>query len=222
MLRGNLEGLEAGTYRKGDRKLRYRRQVCRRARQRADRRFPLGPPRLDIRRRWGTVAALEESRAQVQITRRDKRRVTRVFANLSDALPLGDAVNAISAAMDTEGHLPPGYEYSFSGDYEYMVEGQDAFSEAGMIAVILVILTLAAILESFRQPALILVTLPLGLVGMLWALALTGMTVEIFVIMGGVMLIGIVVNNAILIMDQFNIHVAEGVPRHRAMITSGL
>ena len=64
------------------------------------------------------------------------------------------------------------------------------------------------------------VTLPLALIGTLWALYLTGKTLEIFVLMSGVMLIGIVVNNAILIVDQFNIHVREGVPRHRAMITA--
>jgi HAE1 family hydrophobic/amphiphilic exporter-1 len=54
----------------------------------------------------------------------------------------------------------------------------------------------------------------------LWALALTGESLSIFVMMGIVMMIGIVVNNAILIMDQFNVHVAEGIPRHKAMITA--
>ena len=88
------------------------------------------------------------------------------------------------------------------------------------MAIILVVLTLAAILESFKQPVLILVTLPLSLVGVFWGLALAGMSMEIFVMMALVMLIGIVVNNAILIMDQFNVHVREGVPRHEAMISA--
>ena len=75
-------------------------------------------------------------------------------------------------------------------------------------------------LESFRQPALILVTIPLALIGVIWALAVAGGIFGIFEIMGIVMMVGIVVNNAILIMDQFNIHVSEGVPPHRAMITA--
>ena len=54
----------------------------------------------------------------------------------------------------------------------------------------------------------------------MWALALTGESLSIFVMMGIVMMIGIVVNNAILIMDQFNVQVAEGVPIHKAMITA--
>jgi HAE1 family hydrophobic/amphiphilic exporter-1 len=101
-----------------------------------------------------------------------------------------------------------------------MNEANAAFGEAGLIAVILVVLTLAAILESFKQPWLILVTLPLALIGVMWALALTGESISMFVLMGVVMMIGIVVNNAILIMDQFNVHVAEGVPIHKAMITA--
>jgi HAE1 family hydrophobic/amphiphilic exporter-1 len=89
-----------------------------------------------------------------------------------------------------------------------------------MIAIVLVILTLSAILESFKQPWLILVTLPLGLIGIMWSLALTGESISMFVLMGTVMMIGIVVNNAILIMDQFNVHVLEGIPVHKAMITA--
>ena len=101
-----------------------------------------------------------------------------------------------------------------------MAEAGAAFGEAGLIAIILVVLTLAAILESFKQPWLILVTIPLALIGVMWALALTGESISMFVLMGVVMMFGIVVNNAILIMDQFNVHVKEGVPIHKAMITA--
>jgi HAE1 family hydrophobic/amphiphilic exporter-1 len=101
-----------------------------------------------------------------------------------------------------------------------MKERRGNLGEAGLIAVVLVILTLAALLESFKQPGLILVTIPLALIGMLWTLYLTGKSLEIFVIMSAVMLIGIVVNNAILIVDQFNIHVRGGATRHRAMINA--
>ena len=128
----------------------------------------------------------------------------------------GDITKAIAA----HGGLPHGYDYRFAGVYEKMAEGQEAFAEAGITAVVLVLLSLAAIMESFKQPALILVTLPLALIGTLWALVWTDTNVSIFVIMSGVMLIGIVVNNAILILDQFNVHVAEGIPRHKAMITA--
>ena len=60
--------------------------------------------------------------------------------------------------------------------------------------------------------------MPLALIGVIEALALANASLGIFEIMGIVMLVGIVVNNAILIMDQFNVHVREGIPRHKAMI----
>ena len=98
------------------------------------------------------------------------------------------------------------------------VKPQQAMGEAALIAMILVFLVLAAILESFRQPFIIMLTIPLGLIGVLWGLGLAGLSISMFVLLGGVMLIGIVVNNAILIMDQLNQNVAEGVPRHEAMM----
>jgi len=120
----------------------------------------------------------------------------------------------------TRVNLPTGYDYEFAGVYEVMEEGLVGFVEAGIIAIVLVVLTLAAILESFKQPALILVTIPLALIGVFWALTITGASLGIFVIMGIVMMVGIVVNNAILIMDQFNVHIAEGIPRHKAMVAA--
>jgi len=101
-----------------------------------------------------------------------------------------------------------------------MDEAVGSFREAGIIAILLCYLVIAAILESFKQPWLILVTIPLGLIGVIVALALTGQTMSMFVLMGMVMMVGIVVNIAILIMDQFNVHVKEGVPIHKAMISA--
>ena len=66
----------------------------------------------------------------------------------------------------------------------------------------------------------ILVTMPLALIGVMWSLRAAGLSMDIFVIMGFVMMVGIVVNNAILIMDLFNVRVREGLPRHQAMISA--
>ena len=166
------------------------------------------------------LAKVQQRIAPIQITRKDKRRVSKVLANLGAGMPLGTAVNLLGEKIDSEGHFPPGNDYSFTGMYERMSEANTEFGEAGIIAIVLVILTLSAILESFKQPWLILVTLPLGLIGVMWALAIAGESISMFVLMGTVMMIGIVVNNAILIMDQFNVHVTEGIPIHKAMITA--
>jgi len=219
MLRANLEGIEAGTYKQGARSYDIVVKLAEEQGKDQVREFLLpgtdGHPLL-----LTNVSEVTEGEMPIQIIRRDKRRLAKLYAQLDKSLPLGTAVSQVSRILDEQVELPPGYSYSFAGEYEFMAEGQEGLAEAGMIAMMLVVLTLAAILESFRQPALILVTIPLALIGTVWALAAAGESFSIFVIMGVVMMIGIVVNNAILIMDQFNVHVKEGIPRHKAMISA--
>ena len=218
-LRANLEGLEAGTFKRNARNydivVKFQEEE---GKDQVERFLFPGAPGHPLL--LGNLGELSESLAPIQITRVDKRRVSKVYANLDRGKPLGTAVDELSTAIDEKGHLPSGYNFTFAGMYETMQEGQAGFSEANITAIVLVFLVLAAIMESFKQPGLILITLPLGLIGMLWALFVTGESMTMFVLMGGIMLVGIVVNNAILIMDQFNTHVKEGVPRHRAMVTA--
>ena len=216
-LRGNIEGLTAGTFKHNARNYDIVVKLDEReGRDQVERfLFPGTPGHPVVLASLGDV---EQGLVPVQITRKDKRRVSKLFANLGPELPLGDAVAGISAAIDGAELLPAGYDYTFAGQYEMMAEGQTAMGEAGLIATVLVILTLAAILESFKQPWLILLTLPLALVGVIWSLHLVGMSIGMFVLIGVVMLIGIVVNNAILIMDEFNKQLSGGGDRHEAMI----
>jgi hydrophobic/amphiphilic exporter-1 (mainly G- bacteria), HAE1 family len=218
-LRANLEGLDAGTFKRGDRNYDIVVELAdEKGKAQVERfMFPAAPGQPML---LSNLARIEERIAPIQITREDKSRVSKVIANLGPGMPLGTAVDQLGAGIDESGSFPPGYDYKFTGMYEMMGEMQAEFSSAMLTAVVLVILTLAAILESFKQPWLILVTLPLALIGVLWALAIGGQSLDMFVILGIVMMIGIVVNNAILIMDQFNVHVTEGIPRHKAMITA--
>ena len=218
-LRANLEGVEAGVFKKGARNYDIVVELIEEEgkSQIQEFLFPGAPGHPLLLTNLGDV---EERLAPIQITRKDKRRISKLLANIESKKPLGTAVDELSAAVDEEAGLPPGYEYFFAGMTERMKEAQVAFGEAGLVAIVLVILTLAAILESFKQPWLILVTLPLALIGVFWALAIAGESISMFVLMSIVMMIGIVVNNAILIMDQFNIHVKEGIPRHKAMVAA--
>ncbi|MBN2581495.1 MAG: efflux RND transporter permease subunit [Planctomycetes bacterium] len=218
-LRGNLEGITAGTFKRNARNYDIVVTCAEQPGKLQVERFQVpgteGHPAL-----LTDVATIEERWKPIQITRKDKQRISKLLANPAPDLPLGTAVNQIRQAVEEKADLPAGYDVSFGGVYEVMAEAQEALGEAGLIAVILVVLTLAAILESFKQPGLILVTLPLALIGAIWALAVAGGNFGIFEIMGLVMMVGIVVNNAILIMDQFNVLVAQGTPRHQAMIAA--
>ena len=217
MMRANLEGLTAATFRSGSRTYDVRVKLAEREgkRQVAEFEVPVTPERSLI---LSGLAGVEERKSPVQITRVDKRRVIKLFANLSPDLALGAAVERVTAAVDAAHILPAGYSLAFRGDYERMEESVIAFAEAGILAVLLTYLTLAAVLESFTRPFLIMTTVPLGLIGIIWALYLTGTNADMFALLGGVMLIGIVVNMAVLILDHMQALVTKGVDRREAML----
>jgi HAE1 family hydrophobic/amphiphilic exporter-1 len=183
-LRGNIEGLTAGTFKQHARN--YDDIVVHMERregraQVSNFQFPGDPGKPVL---LETVSSISETRTPAQITRKDKQRVSKLLANLERGLPLGTAVHKISEAIQDKGAFPPGYHFAFTGDYERMAEAQERLGEAAMIGIVLVILSLAAILESFKQPVLILVTMPLALIGVMWSLRAAGLSMDIFVIMG--------------------------------------
>jgi len=218
-LRGNLEGIKAGTFKSRQTARNYDIVVkfaeTEGKRQVADFLFPGAEGHPLVLTALGEVS---ERKMPIQIVRKDKQRIAKLTAQLDPQLPLGKAVQLISARIDEKVPMPPGYDYQFAGIYETMSEGLAGLAEAGIISVLLVFLSLAAVIESFRRTFLVLVTIPLALIGTLWALFLAGQPLDIFAVMGVVMMTGIVVNNAILIIDQFNALIAQGVPRHEAMI----
>jgi len=218
-LRANIEGIECGTFKKDARNydivVKFDKKQ---GKEQIDQfMFPgeAGKPLV-----LASLGDIRQKISPIQITRKDKQRISKLMASPSIAKPLGIAVAELGKQLDESGKLLPGYSYYFGGTAEMMGEAVVSFGEAAIIAILLCYLTIAALLESFKQPWLILLTLPLGLIGTIWALALTGESMSMFVMMGMVMMIGIVVNIAILIMDQFNVHIKEGVPIHKAMISA--
>ena len=110
-----------------------------------------------------------------------------------------------------------GYRILDTGMSEMLRESVADFGEAIILSVLLTYLTLAAILESFLRPFLVSLTLPAGLIGVIWALRITGLNASIFVLLGIVMLIGVVVNAPILIVDKMGQLIAAGACRREAM-----
>ncbi|HQK25043.1 MAG TPA: efflux RND transporter permease subunit, partial [Synergistaceae bacterium] len=216
LLRANLEGLKAGTYKSGASTFDIRVKLAEEPgkAQVSEFQLPAGQGSPVI---MSNFTSIQEQEAPVQITRTDKQRVSKLMADLGPELPLGTAVDLLSRRIDGAAIMPPGYDYRFRGDYEIMSEAGAAFAEAGIMAVLLTYLALSAILESFTWSLLILTTVPLGLVGVLWALYFTGTSISIFVLLGVVMLVGIVVNNAILVVDRMRLLRNEGVDPVEAM-----
>jgi HAE1 family hydrophobic/amphiphilic exporter-1 len=165
------------------------------------------------------LGRIDRRRGLSEITRKNRERMVSVSSNISSGT-LVEKVNTIQervAQMD----LPPGYRVEYAGDIEMLGESFVEIYKALLMAIILTYLVLAAILESFIHPFTIMFTLPLGLVGVSAALVLTGTTINIMSLMAMVMLVGIVVNNAILILDLAAQLRREGKDAKTAILEAG-
>lgn len=217
ILRTNLEGTKAAQYKSGARSydIRVKFEKQNGLRQVEEFQIPLANGQSVLLPQY---ASIRSEPSPVIISRYDKMRMAVFFSFLDQNLPLGTAITEISQVIDDSGIMPTGYEYKFLGVGEMMDETLAEFSEALLIAIILTYLTLAAVLESFLMPFYIMLTLPLALIGMLWALRLSGMPINMFVLLGAVLLIGIVVNNAVLIIDHMQQLVRNGLDAGEAML----
>src|SRR5690606_1467960 len=115
-------------------------------------------------------------------------------------------------------NLPAGYQIKWSGISDQMFEMVKGIIFAFILAVVLTYMLLAATLENFTQPLLILTTVPLCIIGVAFALLFTGNTLSLVVLISVVMLVGVVVNNAILILDYANQLQAEGKGLREALV----
>ncbi len=219
IVRANVDGIEAANYKRGDRTFDIRVKLAEREGKDQVRQFLL--PGADGRPiPFETVADVVDSRSLIQIYRVDKRRTVKILGDIKPGATMSGVAGDIDRAVKDNNLLPPGYTLGNSGMSEIMDEAVADFGEAIFLAIFLTLLTLAAILESWSRPGLVLLTLPMGLIGVVWALVLSGSAITILVLLGILMLIGVVVNAAILIVDKMAQHIQEGVCRREAMLTA--
>jgi len=147
-----------------------------------------------------------------------QRRVA-IYAGL-DGRPLGDVMSEVRQAMKSI-DMPDGVRFDVGGRAEQMDETMAGFGVALGIAVIFIYLVLASQFGSFLQPIAIMVSLPLSLIGVLVALLVTKTTLNIFSVIGVVMLMGLVTKNAILLVDFANHGQKEGKSQFAALMEAG-
>lgn len=165
------------------------------------------------------LAMVKYGSAPTLITRKNKYRMNSVTASASGRTT-GEIVADVNAAIKDKIQLPEGYRIDVGGDAEMMEKSNKDFSQAFILAIVLTFLLIAGLLESFVQAVLIMFTVPLAFIGVLWSLLFAGESLNIFSMMAGVMLIGIVVNNAILIQDYANQLMDLGQDKMSAMLES--
>jgi HAE1 family hydrophobic/amphiphilic exporter-1 len=142
-----------------------------------------------------------ETAAQIQHL--DKVKNIKFSGGVAEGYSLSEINNEIDQRL-AELKLPAGYSYDWGGNTKIMNENIRDMTFVMLVAIIMTYMLLAAILESFLQPFIILATLPLAMIGVFGALYITGITINMISMLSIIMLIGIVVNNAILIMDYTN------------------
>jgi len=199
-LRASLAGLTPATFTAGERS--YDIRVKYDERDGADQIEALNFPGPDGRPfTLGAVAEIERTMQPVQILRSEKQRSTIVYANNAPGIGMGETIDvALGRAKEK---LPPGYTATLGGQSEYMEEAFEEFGLVTFVAIALTYLLLAAMLESWTIPFIILFTIPFSYLGIFSAVALAHRTMSIFGMLAGIMLVGVVVNAAILIIDEW-------------------
>ncbi len=167
-----------------------------------------------------TLVKLDRREGPVEIRRKDQERFIMVSGEIADR-DLGSIVGDLREKI-RDIAKPRGYEIVFGGEYEEQQEAFQQMTFAAGLALVLVYMVMAAQFESLRDPFIILFSIPLAVIGVSLVLFLTGTTFNMQGFLGVIILVGIVVNNAIVLIDYTNQLVREhGMPLREAVVTSG-
>ncbi len=161
-------------------------------------------------------ASVKEGSGPSQLERRDKSTSVTVEAQ-TVGRPTGTVAAEWQAAIDKL-QRPTGVSYVWSGDMESQSEGFGSMGVALVAALFLVYFIMVVLYNSFVYPLVVLFSIPLAIIGALLALALTNNSLNLFTILGLIMLIGLVAKNAIILVDFTNQRKAEGENTYQALI----
>ncbi|MEJ2488601.1 MAG: efflux RND transporter permease subunit [Sulfurovaceae bacterium] len=165
-----------------------------------------------------SLVEIERGVNVTSINRYDRSRKVLVTSGI-----FGNTLDKIIASIDPKLKeiMPKGYSYTYSGDVENMEDTNKAFGAAVLLAIVLIYLILASLYESFVQPFIIMVAMPLSITGIMFALFLGGKSFSLFVMIGIILLLGMVGKNAILVVDFANKAIAEGKEIDAALFEAG-
>ncbi|WP_003542338.1 efflux RND transporter permease subunit [Desulfotomaculum nigrificans] len=166
-----------------------------------------------------TVAKIESHQAPTEIRRTSQSREVRITADIAGR-DLGSINKDIKAQLDKLA-LPEGYTITFGGQAKDMAESFQDLAMALLLSVVLVFMVMAAQFESLFQPFIIMFSLPPTFIGVVFGLGVTGHHLSVPAMIGAIMLVGIVVNNAIVLVDYINTLRKRGYERNQAILEAG-
>ena len=166
-----------------------------------------------------SVATVEEVEGPAEIRRAEGERVAVISANLAgqDLASVSDEITRAVSAV----HLPAGFDWHLGGQRQEMETSFNSMRLAIFLAIFMVYLVMASQFESLLHPFVILFSVPFALIGLLLTLYLFNVTVSIVVLIGGILLAGIVVNNAIILVDYTNRLRRDGMAKIDALKLAG-
>ncbi len=163
-----------------------------------------------------SLATFDIKKAWPQISRRDKNTVLGLKITY-EGKDMGDIATKIDKTMATM-HMPSGYKWSKGNSFREMEETNNATKFALYLAAVFVLLLMGVLFESFILPFSIIISIPLAFIGSFWGLWLTNSPFGFMASTGTLILIGIVVNNGIVLIDHINMLRKEGIPKVEAII----
>ncbi len=167
-----------------------------------------------------SIVQMKRQEGPIEINRADQQRIITISGTIADR-DLGSIVGDLQAAF-VKLPKPEGYEIRFGGEWEEQQEAFLAMLFAALLALVLVYMVMASQFESLRDPFIILFSVPLAAIGVILILLLTGTTFNIQGFLGIIVLVGIVVNNAIVLIDYTNLLRRESnYSLREAVVTAG-
>ncbi|MGB9812086.1 MAG: efflux RND transporter permease subunit [Thermovenabulum sp.] len=165
------------------------------------------------------IAEIKKENGPIAINREDQVRAVTISGTISGR-PVGDVNKEIEEKLKNI-PLPQGYEIKMGGEQEQLIEAFKDLTFALILAILLVYMVMAAQFESLFQPFIIMFSVPLAVIGVVFSLVLTGRHLNVPAFIGVIMLGGIVVNNAIVLIDFINQLRMKGYTRTEAILKAG-
>ncbi|NTW10777.1 MAG: efflux RND transporter permease subunit, partial [Chlorobiaceae bacterium] len=171
----------------------------------------------------GQFASFEQERGYSQLQRRNRNNAVWVKAQVVDRPvgSIGQDIERIIANMKKKGIMPSTVSHAYESDLKRQGESFSTLLWAFLVAIIFVYLIMVALYDSYTWPMVVMFSIPLAIIGALFALAATGKSLSIFTILGIIMLVGLVGKNAILLVDFINKFRSEGMELAPSIIEAG-
>lgn len=171
--------------------------------------------------RLSDVAKPVETSGPATINRQDRGRLISILADIAPGAGIGDVMNDTNKMFEKDVKIPLGMRYAFVGQAENFQELGDSIVVAMGLGMLFIFLVLSSLYESFVTPFTIMLALPLAICGSFVALFIAGQSLNIFSMIGTIMLLGVACKNSILLVDYAQQLIAEGMDRSSALVKAG-